>query len=146
MAEDQRTAYIRNVGIDPETFQDSHWRSLPRYPVRIHHAMKCNHRFILGASNDIDRRALEYLLDPPKLWEPEPPRIDRSHITVFFPTDSATYHSSLATQRYLKKEKIRWVLAGEDAESLDEILLEKSDYLISGIVVEDSFPGYFSNI
>ena len=42
--------------------------------------------------------------------------------------------SSLATQRSLKEEKISWNIASEDAESLDEILLERGDYLISGIL------------
>lgn len=54
--------------------------------------------------------------------------------------------SSLATQRYLREGKISWNIVGEDTESLDEILLEKSDYLISGILAEDSFRDHFSNI
>ena len=98
--------------------------------------MKRNHRFILGASDDIDRRTLQYLLDPPRLWEPEPPQTDGSHVTVYFPNGSAMSRSSLAIQRHLKEEKISWNIAGEDTESLCKILLEKSDYLISGILVE----------
>ena len=45
--------------------------------------------------------------------------------------------SSSVTQRYPEEEKISWNIAGEDAESLNEILLGKSDYLISGILAED---------
>jgi len=54
--------------------------------------------------------------------------------------------SSLVTQRYLEEEKISWNIAGEDVESLDEILLEKGGNLISGILAEDSSRDHFSNI
>jgi hypothetical protein len=54
--------------------------------------------------------------------------------------------SSLVTQRYPEEEKISWNMAGEDAESLDEILLGKSDYLISGILAEESSRDHFSNV
>lgn len=81
--------------------------------------MKRNYGFILGASDDIDRRTLQYLLNPPKLWEPEPSQIDRSHVTLSLPKDSAMSRSSLVTQRY---------------------------HLISGILAEDSSRDHFSNI
>ena len=108
--------------------------------------MERNYRLILGASDDIDRCTLQYLLDPPKLCEPEPPRIARSHVTLSFPKDSAMSRSSLVTQRYLEEEKISRNIAGEDAESLGEILLGKSDNLISGILAEDSSRDQFSNV
>ena len=53
--------------------------------------------------------------------------------------------SSLVAQRY-PEEKFSWNIAGEDAESVDETLLEKSDYLISGILAEDSSRDHFSNV
>lgn len=86
--------------------------------------MKRNYRFILGASNDIDRRTLQYLLDPPKLWEPEPPQIDRSHVTLYF------------------SKGLRNVLffLGNTA------IFEKGGNLISGILAEDSSRDHFSNI
>lgn len=76
--------------------------------------MKRNYGFILGASDDIDRRTLQYLLNPPKLWEPEPSQIDRSHVTLSLPKDSAMSRSSLVTQRYLEEEKISWNIVGRD--------------------------------
>lgn len=68
--------------------------------------MKRNYRLIPGASDDIDQRTLQYLLDPPKLREPEPPQIDCSNVTLSFPKDSAMSRSSLGTQRYLEEGKI----------------------------------------
>jgi hypothetical protein len=48
-------------------------------------------------------------------------------------------------QKYLTKEKVSWSILGENSENLDELLIAKCDYMISGVPAEDSFP-YHSDI
>ncbi|KAF2493064.1 hypothetical protein BU16DRAFT_564355 [Lophium mytilinum] len=139
-----RTCYIRTKHISPSTFPDDTRTGLPRYPTRIRYAMRRAHKFILCASSPIDKLALDYLLDPPDLgarWDTAPklptPELYPAKITVYFSMSQVGTKDAAATQRRLEREKVNWVIAGKDEEELDKMLLEKADYLISGVYVED---------
>jgi hypothetical protein len=67
---------------------------------------------------NIDQRALQYLLSQKveRGYDPSFRLIDRRRITVYFPNYVASTTSTLEKQRYLKKENINLVIAGNDAE------------------------------
>jgi hypothetical protein len=101
--------------------------------------MRHRHTFILCAESEIDSLALAYLLHPPaheQMWNTVPTP-NPAAITVYFPESAGGKPETEAKQRMLAREKVNWVVGGRNEEELDEILLEKSDYLISGVQTED---------
>ncbi|KAF2803413.1 uncharacterized protein BDZ99DRAFT_482247 [Mytilinidion resinicola] len=141
-----RTCYIRSYQISPSTFPDDTLTGLPRYPTRIRYAMRRAHNFILCASSTIDKLALDYLLNPPDLgetWNTAPklptPELYPTKITVYFSKSQVEKGSRevAALQRGLEREKVNWIIAGADVSELDGLLLQKADYLISGIQAEE---------
>lgn len=144
MVTDFRTVYIRTIGVDPAKSTYFEHYFYEHYILRIGISLRLGHKLIVTCASEVDRRVINLLLKPlnsNEWWQLKP-----LQVTVYVTNEilESTLIGDLLGKLKGNKSLV-WRKTGSLTEDeLDALMMEESDYLISGQEFETS--QHFRNV